>query len=66
NEKVRSFGHEKLSVYGVGKARAEGEWRSLFRQMVARGLVDIDIEGYGGLRLNDSCLISREFADETE
>nr|WP_225908564.1 DNA helicase RecQ [Pseudomonas lactucae] len=55
NEKVRSFGHEKLSVYGVGKARAEGEWRSLFRQMVARGLVDIDIEGYGGLRLNDSC-----------
>ncbi|KRP46854.1 ATP-dependent DNA helicase RecQ [Pseudomonas libanensis] len=55
NEKIRSFGHEKLSVYGVGKARAEGEWRSLFRQMVARGLVDIDIEGYGGLRLNDSC-----------
>ena len=55
NEKVRSFGHEKLSVYGVGKARAEGEWRSLFRQMVARGLVDIDIEGFGGLRLNDSC-----------
>lgn len=55
NEKIRSFGHEKLSVYGVGKARAEGEWRSLFRQMVARGLVDIDLEGYGGLRLNDSC-----------
>ena len=55
NEKIRSFGHEKLSVYGVGKARAEGEWRSLFRQMVARGLVDIDIEGFGGLRLNDSC-----------
>jgi superfamily II DNA helicase RecQ len=23
NEKVRNFGHEKLSVYGVGKALAE-------------------------------------------
>lgn len=39
----------------MGKARAEGEWRTLFRQLVARGLADIDIEGYGGLRLSDSC-----------
>ena len=54
-EKVRNFGHEKLSVFGVGKAMAESEWRSLFRQLVARGLVDIDLEGYGGLRLSDSC-----------
>ncbi|KVV05406.1 MULTISPECIES: DNA helicase RecQ [Pseudomonas] len=55
NEKVRSFGHQHLSVFGVGKDRAEGEWRTLFRQLVARGLADIDIEGYGGLRLSDSC-----------
>lgn len=55
NEKIRSMGHERLAVFGVGKARAEGEWRTLFRQLVARGLADIDIEGYGGLRLNDSC-----------
>ncbi|MBV4499033.1 MULTISPECIES: DNA helicase RecQ [Pseudomonas] len=55
NEKIRSFGHEKLSVYGVGKSLSEHEWRSLFRQLVARGLVDIDLEGYGGLRLSDSC-----------
>jgi len=55
NEKIRNFGHEKLAVYGVGKARSEGEWRSLFRQLVARGLADIDLEGYGGLRLSDSC-----------
>ena len=55
NEKVRSFGHERLSVYGVGKSMAEGEWRSLFRQLVARGLADIDLEGYGGLRLSDTC-----------
>ena len=55
NEKVRSFGHQHLSVFGVGKDRSEGEWRTLFRQLVARGLADIDIEGYGGLRLSDSC-----------
>ena len=39
----------------AAKARPEGEWRSLFRQLVARGLADIDLEGYGGLRLSDSC-----------
>ena len=55
NEKIRSMGHERLAVFGVGKSRAEGEWRTLFRQLVARGLADIDIEGYGGLRLSDSC-----------
>ncbi|MFD2980538.1 RQC domain-containing protein, partial [Klebsiella pneumoniae] len=47
-EKVRNFDHEKLSVFGVGKGLAEVDWRSLFRQLVARGLVDIDLEGYGG------------------
>ena len=55
NEKIRSMGHQHLAVFGVGKARAEGEWRTLFRQLVARGLADIDIEGYGGLRLSDTC-----------
>jgi ATP-dependent DNA helicase RecQ len=55
NEKVRSFGHQHLSVWGVGKALGESEWRSLFRQLVARGLADVDHEGYGGLRLSDSC-----------
>jgi len=55
NDKVKSFGHQHLAVFGVGKARAEGEWRSLFRQLVARGLADIDLEGYGGLRLSDTC-----------
>ncbi|MEC4167091.1 DNA helicase RecQ [Pseudomonas sp. MS-1(2024)] len=55
NEKTRSMGHQHLSVFGVGKDRSEGEWRTLFRQLVARGLADIDIEGYGGLRLSDTC-----------
>ncbi|AJE21112.1 DNA helicase RecQ [Azotobacter chroococcum] len=55
NDKVRSLGHQHLSVFGVGKAHGEGEWRTLFRQLVARGLADVDLDGYGGLRLNQSC-----------
>jgi ATP-dependent DNA helicase RecQ len=55
NDKVRSSGHQHLSVFGMGKALSEGEWRSLFRQLVARGLADVDLEGYGGLRLSETC-----------
>ncbi len=55
NEKMRGLGHQHLSVFGVGATLSEGEWRSLFRQLVARGLVGVDLEGFGGLRLSDSC-----------
>jgi len=55
NEKIRSFGHQQLAVWGVGKDRSEHDWRTLFRQLVARGLADIDLEGYGGLRLSEIC-----------
>jgi ATP-dependent DNA helicase RecQ len=55
NDKVRAAGHQHLSVFGVGKALGEGEWRSLFRQLVGRGLVDVDIDGFGGLRLTEAC-----------
>lgn len=55
NDRIRSMGHQHLSVFGIGKAIGEHQWRSLFRQLVARNLVDVDVEGFGGLRLNESC-----------
>ncbi len=55
NDRVRSMGHQHLSVFGIGKALSEHQWRSVFRQLVARGLVDVDVEGFGGLRLTESC-----------
>ncbi len=50
-ERVRRFGHDKLSTYGIGKEHGRDEWRSIFRQLVAHGLLTVDIEGHGGLRL---------------
>lgn len=55
NDRVRSMGHQHLSVFGIGKSLSEHQWRTLFRQLVARNLVDVDVEGFGGLRLNESC-----------
>ena len=55
NDRVRALGHQHLSVFGIGKALNEHQWRSLFRQLVARSLIDVDVEGFGGLRLSESC-----------
>lgn len=54
NEKLRTFGHDRLSTYGIGKHLSQQEWSSIFRQLVTRGLLDVDTE-FGGLRLDPSC-----------
>jgi ATP-dependent DNA helicase RecQ len=50
-DKVLAGGHDRLPVFGAGAARRKEEWRSMIRQMVAAGLLRIDIGGYGGLML---------------
>ena len=55
NEKILSFDHHKLSTYGIGKHLSADEWRSVFRQLVARGFLDVDASGFGSLLLNDAC-----------
>ena len=55
NEKILNFDHHKLSTYGIGKHLSVDEWRSVFRQLVARGFLDVDAGGFGSLLLNDAC-----------
>ena len=40
-----------MSVFGIGSDLQPREWRSVFRQLIARGLLDVDLEGHGSLRL---------------
>jgi len=55
NEKILSFGHHQLTTYGIGKNLSADEWKSIFRQLVARGLLDVNNDGFGGLLLNETC-----------
>ena len=48
-EKVRKFDHDLLPTHGIGTALSKDAWRSLIRQMVSTGLLDLDIQGHGGL-----------------
>ena len=55
-ERIVRFGHHRLPVFGVGKARGKNDWRSLIRQMVATGFLRLDVGGYGGLAIADEGL----------
>lgn len=54
NERIRRFGHDQLSVYGIGSELDATQWRSLYRQLIARGFLSVDIEGHGNLRLTET------------
>lgn len=52
-ERVRQFRHDSLSAFGGGRELGSDEWPSVFRQLVAMGLLAVDIEQYGALKLTD-------------
>jgi ATP-dependent DNA helicase RecQ len=54
DERIKQFGHDKQSTFGIGKALDEKQWRSVFRQLVAKSLVEIDFEGHGSLKLTEA------------
>jgi ATP-dependent DNA helicase RecQ len=55
NEKVLQHGHQQLSTFGIGSDTHEAQWRSVIRQLVVRGFLRVDLEGYSALQLTDLC-----------
>jgi ATP-dependent DNA helicase RecQ len=46
-ENVQKFNHDRLPTFGVGKDRKPAEWRSIFRQLSATGLIEQDLAEHG-------------------
>ncbi len=53
-DRVKNLGHEHLSTFGIGHALDDKQWFSVFRQLVAKGLVAVDFDQYGALRLTEA------------
>jgi ATP-dependent DNA helicase RecQ len=53
--RIRRNRHEQLSTFGIGGEYSAAEWRSIFRQLIAQGYLDVDLEGYGALKLTQRC-----------
>ncbi|MGC2457278.1 MAG: DNA helicase RecQ [Gallionellaceae bacterium] len=52
--KVEQFRHQQLSTFGIGKGFAQAQWSSVYRQLAAAGLLNVDMEAYGGLKLTEA------------
>jgi ATP-dependent DNA helicase RecQ len=53
SEKSARFGHDSLSVFGIGQEHSLKTWQSITRQIVAAGYVDVDHAQYGALVLTE-------------
>jgi ATP-dependent DNA helicase RecQ len=53
-ERVIQFGHDKQSTFGINRELDEQQWSSVFRQLVARGLVAVNFDHFGVLQLTDA------------
>ncbi|HEY3327090.1 MAG TPA: DNA helicase RecQ [Novimethylophilus sp.] len=52
--KIEQFRHQALSTYGIGQSLNQAQWSSVFRQLVAAGLLESDMQAYGGLKLTET------------
>jgi ATP-dependent DNA helicase RecQ len=52
-DKVTQFGHDKLSVFGIGTELGEAGWRGVVRQLLAQGLIGVE-SNHGTLVLTDA------------
>ena len=54
NEKIRRWGHDRLSTYGIGKELGKGEWASLGRELIRLGLLALDGGQYPTVSITDA------------
>lgn len=53
NERIRKMGHEQIATYGIGADLSDQDWRSVVRQLLARGILVAQGE-YGTLAPGES------------
>jgi len=53
NDKVHRFGHQHISTFGIGLELNQGQWRSVYRQLIALGMLSADMNNYGALKLTE-------------
>ncbi|RZT08140.1 ATP-dependent DNA helicase RecQ [Duganella sp. CF402] len=53
-DRIKTWHHDSLSVFGIGADRSEQEWRAILRQVIALGLLTVDHEQFSSLKLTDA------------
>lgn len=53
-DKVRQWGHDQIPTFGVGSDLDDPAWKSIFRQLAAAGLVQVEMTEHGALQLTEA------------
>ncbi|MDH5479618.1 MAG: DNA helicase RecQ, partial [Nitrosomonas sp.] len=53
-ERVKEWHHDSISTFGIGQELPVKAWRSVFRQIVALGLLTTDTDSFGSLCLTEA------------
>lgn len=53
DERIKKFGHNSLSTFGIGKEHSQKEWQSILRQLLSLNFIHVDSENHGVLCLTD-------------
>jgi len=59
--RIARNGHDRVSTFGIGREHDAREWRAILRQMIALGLIGVDLAGHGGLSIPEA---GRQFLRE--
>ncbi len=51
--RIEQFRHDQVSTFGIGTELSDVQWRSVFRQLIARAFIEVDMDGYGSLKLTE-------------
>ncbi|GAM64738.1 ATP-dependent DNA helicase recQ [Vibrio ishigakensis] len=54
DDRILSFGHDKVSTYGIGKDLNATQWKGVFRQLIAMDYLRVEGE-YNTLKLTPNC-----------
>ncbi len=53
NQRVLSLRHDRIKTFGAGSELSSQEWRSVFRQLLAAGMLSVNLGKIAGFRLTE-------------
>jgi ATP-dependent DNA helicase RecQ len=53
DDRIMRFGHDQQSTFGIGKEWSKPEWQNIFRQLVSRNLLMVDVNEHNGIKITE-------------
>lgn len=51
SERIRQYGHDQLTTWGIGRELDDAQWRIVLRQLIARHVLWVDAENHNVIRI---------------